>query len=120
MSSKTRKLVDILNQLVTSSEIDGAALVSSKGQLMASVLQKDVDEKAIAAMAAALTSIGTRVGMTLKGGEPKNIVIEGISKIILVRTLDKASVIATAPADSKIGMLDFELGKVLKEISSVL
>ncbi len=120
MSAKTKKLNEILQELVRNSEVDGAALVSSKGQLMAAMLQKDTDEKAIAAMAAALTSIGTRVGVTLEAGHPKNIVIEGISKIILVRTVAKTSLITTASADSKIGMLDFELEKTMKAIQSIL
>ncbi|MHA1742373.1 MAG: roadblock/LC7 domain-containing protein [Candidatus Thorarchaeota archaeon] len=120
MSAKTKKLTELLKSLEASSEIDGAALVSSKGQLMATALHTDVDEKAIAAMAAALTAIGTRVGITLEAGPPKNIVIEGVSKIVLVRSLDKVSLIATAPAEAKIGMIDFELDKVTEDIKAIL
>ena len=98
MSAKIKKLSDILRKLEADSEIDGGALVSERGQLMAAALHKGVDEKAVAAMAAALVSIGSRVGSSLGSGEPKSIVIEGGKKMVIVRSLDKASLIATAPS----------------------
>ncbi|MHA1948350.1 MAG: roadblock/LC7 domain-containing protein [Candidatus Thorarchaeota archaeon] len=120
MSAKIKKLSEILRKLEADSEIDGSALVSERGQLMAAALHKGVDEKAVAAMAAALVSIGSRVGSSLGSGEPKNIVIEGERKMIIVRSLPKASMIATAPNDSKIGLIDFEMDKAVQEVENVL
>lgn len=120
MSAKIKKLNECLKNLELDSEVDGAALVSERGQLMATALHKDVDEKAIAAMAAALVSIGTRVGSALGSGKPKNIVIEGATKVIIVRSLPKAALIATASADAKIGLIDFEIDKAAEEIATTL
>ena len=120
MSAKIKKLNECLLSLESDSEVDGCALVSERGQLMAAALHKNVDEKAVAAMAAALVSIGTRVGAALGSGNPKNIVIEGASKLIIVRSMPKAALIATAPADSKIGLIDFEIDKAADEIASIL
>ncbi|MHA1909443.1 MAG: roadblock/LC7 domain-containing protein, partial [Candidatus Thorarchaeota archaeon] len=65
MSAKIKKITECLKGLEANSEVDGCALVSNRGQLMCSALHKDMDEKAISAMAAALVSIGSRVGASL-------------------------------------------------------
>lgn len=115
-----KKIEEILKALQADSEVDGSALVSDRGQLMAAALHKDVDDKAVSAMAAALTSIGGRVGTALESGEPKNIVIEGAKKVVIVRKISKASLIATAPSDAKIGLIDFEMDKAASDIDAVL
>ncbi len=120
MSSKMKKLTDCIKQLETNSEVDGCALVSDKGQVMASALHNDVDEKAVSAMAAALVSIGTRVGSALESGIPKNIVIEGSDKTVIVRRIVDAALIATAPSGAKIGLIDFEMDKASGEIKEIL
>lgn len=120
MSAKIKKLSEILKRLEADSEIDGSALVSERGQLMAAALHKGVDDKAVSAMAAALVSIGSRVGSALESGEPRNIVIEGESKTVIVRKLSRVSLIATAPKDSKIGLIDFEMDNAVQEIEKVL
>ncbi len=120
MSAKIKKLSEIIGQLMTNSEIDGCALVSNRGQLMAAQLGKDVDEKAVSAMAAALLSIGNRVGTALSSGEPRNILIEGQMKMVVVRNIGNAVLIGTAPADAKVGLIDFEMDKVVDQIKEIL
>ena len=71
-------------------------------------------------MAAALMSIGGRVGSALGSGSPKNIVIEGVDKLVIVRSIGDASLIATAPSDAKIGLIDFEMDKVASDIGTIL
>ena len=120
MSAKIKKLEESLKQLQADSEIDGCALVSERGQLMSAVLNKGVDQKAVAAMAAALLSIGGRVGTALDSGAPKNMVIEGDNKLIVLRKIGKSALIGTAPADAKIGLIDFEMDKTAAAIEAAL
>ena len=120
MSAKIKKIEDVLKQLEADSEVDGSALVSDRGQLMAAALHKGIDDKAVSAMAAALMSIGGRVGTALASGDPRNIVIEGTDKTIIVRKLSKAAIIATAPSDAKIGLIDFEMDKATSDIEEIL
>ncbi len=120
MSAKSEKLSQILTDLERNSEVIGGAIVSLKGQMMASALHKDVDERAIGAMSAALTSVATRVADTLKSGKTGSIVITGEDKIILVNQLSQAVLIALAPADAKVGLIDFEINAALDKIKMVL
>jgi predicted regulator of Ras-like GTPase activity (Roadblock/LC7/MglB family) len=71
-------------------------------------------------MAAALVSVGSRVGSALESGVPKNIVIEGENKTIIVRKMGSAALIATAPKGAKIGLIDFEISKATAEVESTL
>jgi len=120
MSAKSEKLVQILKDLERESVIEGSAIVSSRGQVFASALHADADEKAIAAMAAALSSVGTRVSGTLDGGTLNQIVLTGSKKMILLHTLGKALLITLAPADAKEGLLNFEIDRAITKIKQTL
>ena len=120
MSAKSEKIKDILFDLEKNSEISNSALISLKGQIMASALHSDVDERAVGAMTAALTSVGTRVAETLKTGKTGSIIISGSDKIIVVNQLSQSVLIALAPADAKIGLIDFELNAAIDKIKMVL
>jgi len=120
MSAKSEKIKGILFDLEKNSEISNSALISLKGQMMASALHSDVDERAVGAMTAALTSVGTRVADTLKTGKTGSIIISGSDKIIVVNQLSQSVLIALAPADAKIGLIDFELSAAIDKIKMVL
>jgi predicted regulator of Ras-like GTPase activity (Roadblock/LC7/MglB family) len=120
MSAKEEKIKDILLDLEKNSEVGNSALISLKGQMMASALHRDIDEKAVAAMTAALTSVGSRVSDTLKTGKTGSIVITGSDKLIILHQLTQAILIALAPADAKIGLVDFEISSALDQIKLII
>ena len=120
MSAKEEKIQQILLDLEKNSEVQNSAIISLKGQMMASAMHKDIDERAVAAMTAALTSVGTRVADTLKSGKIGSIVISGSDKLIVLNQMAQAVLIALAPADAKIGLIDFEINSALDKIKMVL
>ncbi|MFX1445107.1 MAG: roadblock/LC7 domain-containing protein [Promethearchaeota archaeon] len=120
MSAKEEKIKQILLDLEKNSEVSNSALISLKGQMMASALHRDIDEKAVAAMTAALTSVGTRVADTLNSGKTGSIVITGSDRVIILHQLAQAVLIALAPADAKIGLIDFEINAALDQLKMVL
>ncbi|MHA1386194.1 MAG: roadblock/LC7 domain-containing protein [Candidatus Helarchaeota archaeon] len=120
MSAKAQKLVAILKDLEKNTSIDGSAVVTPKGQIMAGALHSDIAEKAVSAMAAALSSVGARVGGTLKIGNLGQMVITGSDRVILLNTMANALLIALAPADAKIGLLDFEISQAMDKIKLTL
>lgn len=120
MSAKEEKIIQILMDLEKNSEVQNSALISLKGQMMASALHKDVDARALSAMTAALTSVGTRVADTLKSGKTGSIVISGSDKLIVLNQLAQSVLIALAPADAKIGLIDFEINTALDKIKMIL
>jgi predicted regulator of Ras-like GTPase activity (Roadblock/LC7/MglB family) len=120
MSARAEKIKQVLLDLEKNSEVSNSALVSLNGQMMASALHKDMDERAIGAMSAALVSVGNRVADTLNSGKTGSIVISGSEKLIILNQLAQAVLIALAPADAKIGLIDFEVNSALDKIKMVL
>ncbi len=120
ISSKIKKLNEILKALERNSDITEVALVSMKGQVMSANLHVDTDEKAIAAMSATIASVGSRVGKVLKAGNTKSINIHGSDSLVILNQLTDAVIIATAPADAKIGLIDYELTNAGKQIEEYL
>ncbi|MEJ2277013.1 MAG: roadblock/LC7 domain-containing protein [Candidatus Lokiarchaeota archaeon] len=90
------------------SEVSNSALVSLNGQMMSSALHKDIDDKAIGAMSAALVSVSNRVGDTLRSGTTGSVVISGSERLIILNQLSKAVLIALAPSDAKIGLIELD------------
>ncbi len=120
MSAKIEKMKSILKELENNCEVNNSAVVSLKGQMMASALHNDVDEKGLAAMTAALTSVGTRVANNLQSGKTNSIVISGSERMIILHQISQAVLVALAPADAKIGLIDFEINVALDKIRMVL
>ena len=120
MSAKIKKLNEILKTLERNSEIEEVALISLKGQVMSANLHQDTNEKAIAAMSATIASVGRRVGSVLKAGDTNSITINGANSIVILNHLSSAVIIATAPADAKIGLIDYELTNAGKQIEEFL
>jgi predicted regulator of Ras-like GTPase activity (Roadblock/LC7/MglB family) len=118
--SKANKITAILRELEQNCEVNGSALVSTKGQLMAAALHQDVDAKAVSAMTAALLSIGTRVGTVLKTGETRSILVSGENSMIVLRRTKNAVLMALAPADAKLGLIDFEVDNAIEKIEGIL
>jgi len=120
LTAKEEKLKQILLDLEKNSEVTNSAIISMKGQMMASALHSDIDGRALAAMTAALQSVGTRVSDTLDAGNISSIVINGSKQLIFLQELRQALLVALAPADAKIGLIDFEVSAALDKIKMVL
>ncbi|MFW9846470.1 MAG: roadblock/LC7 domain-containing protein, partial [Candidatus Thorarchaeota archaeon] len=84
MSKKIAELDAILRTLEQSCDLIGSALVSDKGQMICSSLPEAAEEKAVSAMAAAILSIGNRVGMELNVGMLKSTLIDGADKSVIL------------------------------------
>lgn len=120
MSARQEKIKEILLDLEKNSEVTNSAVISMKGQIMAGALHRDVDEKAVGAMGAALVSVGNRVADTLRSGKTASIVITGSEKLIILTQLAQAVLVAMAPADAKIGLIDFEINSAVDKVKMVL
>lgn len=78
MSINTEKLGIVLQNFVsTTSDVQGAALVTPDGLPLASTLPGDMDEERVSAMSAAMLSLGERIGEELACGGIDRIYVEG-------------------------------------------
>jgi uncharacterized protein len=113
-----RAIADLLSQVP---EIEAAAVVSFDGLPMASALPATMDEDRVAAMSAALLSLGERAAEGLGRGGLNQVYIEGDQgTVFLVSADDEAVLVAVAAKGAKVGMMLYEVRRSADTVASVL
>jgi predicted regulator of Ras-like GTPase activity (Roadblock/LC7/MglB family) len=109
-----------LRELAQNCDLDGSAIATEKGQMICSLLPQGTEQKAVSAMAAAILSIGKRVGIELKAGAPRSILIDGSQESIVIRPLSRIVLIGIANTNSDLGLIGFELEQAAKKILTTI
>jgi predicted regulator of Ras-like GTPase activity (Roadblock/LC7/MglB family) len=113
-----RALTDLLSQ---APELEAAAVVSFDGLAMASTLPDGMDEDRVAAMSAALLSLGEKAAQGLGRGDLSQVYVEGeTGTVFLISCDDEAVLVAVAAAGAKAGLMLFEVRRSAKQIADVL
>jgi predicted regulator of Ras-like GTPase activity (Roadblock/LC7/MglB family) len=102
-------------------EIEAAAVVSFDGLPMAAALPPSMDEDRVAAMSAALLSLGERAAQGLGRGELSQVYIEGdAGTVFLISADDEAVLVAVAAKGAKVGMMLYEVRRTAAVVADVL
>jgi len=122
MSINVEKLSQILTEFAsTTSEIQGAALVTPDGLPLASALPGKMDEERVSAMSASILSLGERIGKELARGEVERILVEGNEGYgILTSCTEEALFLVLASRQAKQGVLMLEIKRILEDLRLVL
>jgi len=117
-----RKIDGVLQNFVSStSDIQGAALVSPDGLPLASSLPSDMDEERTSAMSAAMLSLGERIGQELARGTLERIYVEGDKGYgILIGCGEEAVLLVLASHAAKQGLLMLEIKRLVAELKVAL
>jgi len=111
----------IADLLVQAPEIEAAAVVSFDGLPMASALPPTMDEDRVAAMSAALLSLGERAAEGLGRGALSQVYIEGEQgTVFLVSADDEAVLVAVAARGAKVGMMLYEVRRSAAAVAEAL
>ena len=109
------------NLQVSSSDIEACAIVSEDGLIIASLLPQGVEEDRIAAMSAAMLSMGERISIELKRGELEQLFVKGNSGYFIgMHAGEHAVLIALARKDAKLGLIFFDLNKSADAARNIL
>jgi predicted regulator of Ras-like GTPase activity (Roadblock/LC7/MglB family) len=102
-------------------EIEAAAVVSFDGLPMAAALPPSMDEDRVAAMSAALLSLGERAAQGLGRGELSQVYIEGdAGTVFLISADDEAVLVAVAAKGAKVGMMLYEVRRAAALVADIL
>lgn len=120
--SRSERLDRALHALLSQTpEIEAAAVVSFDGLPMASALPASMDEDRVAAMSAALLSLGERAAQGLGRGELSQVYVEGDNgTVFLVSAEDEAVLVAVAAKGAKVGLMLFEVRRAATVVADVL
>ncbi|MCW5878957.1 MAG: roadblock/LC7 domain-containing protein [Anaerolineales bacterium] len=120
--SRTSQLEARLHELLQSlPEIEGAAVVSPDGLAIASVLAAGIEEDRVAAMSAAMVSLGERIARELGRGTMEQVYVRGAAgHAVLTAAGPQAVLTVMARNDVRLGMLLLELRKSVADLQAHL
>lgn len=120
--SRSSRLDRILTELVGQvPEIEAASVVSFDGLAMASALPVEMDEDRVAAMSAALLSLGERAAEGLGRGLLSQVYVEGEDgTVFLIAADDEAVLVAVAAKGAKTGLMLFEVRRAAAAVAEAL
>ena len=122
MPINTEKLSTVLTNFVSStSDVQGAVLVTPDGLALASTLPGSMDEERVAAMSASMLSLGERIGQELARGNIDRVFVEGDEGYgILTGCSEDAVLLALANQNAKQGILMLEVKRIISELKLIL
>ena len=107
--------------LAVSPDVEAAAIVSADGLPMASALPPDVEEDRLAAMSAALLTLGERAADGLGKGALAQVFVEGANGyVVLMQAGADAVLVAVTSKSTKVGLVLFEMRKAASTIGRVM
>ena len=120
--SRTEALSSALRSLRTNSpEIEASAVVSEDGLVIASALPENVEETRVAAMSAAVLSIGMRAVTELRKGQLEQVIAKGgDGYLLLAQAGPHAVLLALTSKDAKLGLVFFEMSRVGTMVKDIL
>lgn len=120
--SKADRLAAVLDSFLgVSAEAEAAAVVSADGLPMASALPPHVEEDRLAAMSAALLTLGERAAEGLGRGELGQVFVEGADGyVVLMSAGPHAVLVVITSKRAKIGLALFEMRRAAAQISDVM
>jgi uncharacterized protein len=107
--------------LSVSPDVEAAAVVSADGLPMASALPPYVEEDRLAAMSAALLTLGERAATGLGKGQLAQVFVEaGEGYVVLMSAGRNAVLVAVTSGTAKIGLVLFEMRKAAARVAEIM
>lgn len=121
-ASRSDRLDRVISDLLRQTpELEAAAVVSFDSLPMAAALPATMDEDRVAAMSAALLSLGERATQSLGRGDLSQVYIEGETGTVFLTSADSEAVlVAVAAAGAKVGMMLYEVRRAAAAVADVL
>ena len=120
--SRTESMVERLRNLSASSpDVEASAIVSVDGLTMASALPQNVEEDRVAAMSAAMLSLGERIANELGRGELDQVYIKGEGGYVILMAVGREAVLTVmARPETQLGLLFLEMRRTTDDLAALL
>jgi predicted regulator of Ras-like GTPase activity (Roadblock/LC7/MglB family) len=120
--SRSQLIVEHLRDMQASSpDIEASALVNVDGLTIASALPQSVEEDRVAAMSAAMISLGERIASELGRGSLEQVYIKGSNGYVLLMSVAENAVLTTlARENAKLGLLLLDMHRTAEALSKLI
>lgn len=111
-----------LRDLAASSpDVEASAVVSVDGLTMASALPDQVEEDRVAAMSAAMLSLGERIANELGRGNLDQVYIKGENGYVVLMSVGSEAVLTVlARQQAKLGLLFLDMRRATEDLAALL
>ncbi len=122
MKTRSQLIVDALRELHASSPaIEASSVVSGDGLTIASALPQGVEEDQLAAMSAAMLSLGERITSELGRGLLQQVYIKGSDGYVIIMPVGHEAVLAAlAREDAKLGLTMLDMHRTVEALYNIL
>jgi predicted regulator of Ras-like GTPase activity (Roadblock/LC7/MglB family) len=120
--SRTEQMIERLRDLqVSSPSVEAAAIVSADGLSIASSMPADVEEDRVAAMSAAMLSLGERIAGELGRGALDQVYIRGEAGFVVLMAIGEEAVLTVlARKDAKLGLIFLDMGRAVTDLEALI
>ena len=120
--SRTEQMIERLRDLqVSSPAVEATAVVSVDGLSMASSMPANVEEDRVAAMSAAMLSLGERIANELGRGTLNQVYIKGEKGYVILMAVGEEAVLTVlARKDAKLGLVFLDMGRAVEDLSKLV
>ncbi|MDE2777337.1 MAG: roadblock/LC7 domain-containing protein [Chloroflexota bacterium] len=120
--SRAESITERLNELEKlTPELEGAAVVSVEGLMIASRLPEALSDDVMAAMSAAMLALGERIAQDLNRGKLDQVVIKGDQGYVLLMAVNENAVLAALVSEeAKLGLVFLDMRKALVDFRQLL
>jgi predicted regulator of Ras-like GTPase activity (Roadblock/LC7/MglB family) len=103
----------------TAPDIIASALVTADGLSLATALPSDIQEERVAAMSAAMLSLGERISSELQRGTLEEVYIRGEEGLVLLTAVGRDAVLtALSRNEAKLGLIFLEMRRAAADLEA--
>jgi len=120
--SRVDQLTNSLYELQASTaDIEASVIVSVDGLMIASALPSDATEDRVAAMSAAMLSLGERIATELGRGALEQVYVKGDQGYVILMSVGEEAVLTVlARGRAKLGLVFLEMGRAVERLTRLL
>jgi hypothetical protein len=119
--SKQMKLMQVLQDIIESGNLDSSCIVSEDGLPICSAISDVEEENLLSAISAAILAMGERTVEELKQGKLSQVTIQADDGVTVVRSAGKHQlIIGTARSKVGLGLIHLALRKSSTKVAEIL
>jgi predicted regulator of Ras-like GTPase activity (Roadblock/LC7/MglB family) len=120
--SRTERMVGRLRDLQAGTpDIEGSAVVSVDGLMMATALPADVEEDRVSAMSAAMQSLGERIASELFRGTVEEVYVRGDQGYVFLRAVGMEAVLTVlARSEARLGLIFLDMKRAAEDLAKLV
>ncbi|MCJ7548545.1 MAG: roadblock/LC7 domain-containing protein [Anaerolineae bacterium] len=120
--TRVDRLTNSLHELQSSAAgIEASVIVSVDGLMIASSLPSDATEDRVAAMSAAMLSLGERIAIELGRGALEQVYVKGDEGYVILMSVGEEAVLTVlAHSRVKLGLVFLEMQRAVEQLTQLL